>query len=222
MGISGCISLTFRDLWPFESHAQAFMIPPVGRLWDLVEFLRFGVTTNFWGLGCPQYCGPPSWTSLALTFVLGFTCGLLAAGVLVGLALYQLGFVQWPTFRRAGPSPAGVPSSRLQGYLHGLWTLWYPYCTVGYPGSTPGTYSGSGSSGRCGCFRAPFSWTSSPCYICWSWWWFSLSSSFRGQCFFYYFSGVQRVGHSDTTCPCASGRLGFVPSSWTFGRKGAC
>ena len=43
--------------------SQAFMVPHVGQLWDLVEFLRVGLATNFWGLGCPSWCGPPSWTA---------------------------------------------------------------------------------------------------------------------------------------------------------------
>ena len=39
------------------------MVPHVGQLWDLVEFLRVRLATNFWGLGCPSWCGPPSWTA---------------------------------------------------------------------------------------------------------------------------------------------------------------
>lgn len=36
------------------------------------------ISTNFWGLGCPHYCGSNSFSGLAISFILGFLCGLLS------------------------------------------------------------------------------------------------------------------------------------------------
>lgn len=59
-------------------------------------------------------------TALLLAFPLGVSSGLLLALGLGGLALYQLGFVRWPSSFRSSPAPPGHGSSRLQGYLHGI------------------------------------------------------------------------------------------------------
>ena len=71
-----------------------------------------GLRTNFWGLGCPSYCGdfPISTFILIglLGWILGFCCGFWA---------YH--FISFP----AHPSPPrldlSVASTRLAGYLNG-------------------------------------------------------------------------------------------------------
>lgn len=76
------------------------------------------ISTNFWGLGCPHYCGSNSFTGLATSFLLGFLCGLLT------LILFWI----WISLALSG-SPATLPPvpapvltiadrarRRLQGY----------------------------------------------------------------------------------------------------------
>ena len=89
------------------------------KLWEVIEFLHFGVATNFLGLGWPVCCGVFFWTSLGLALGLGFFFGFSSALLCLILALYHLGFVRLPSAVVIPPASGG-PSSRLRGYLHGL------------------------------------------------------------------------------------------------------
>ena len=77
-----------------------------------LSFLVQGARSNFWGLGCPAYCGHFPLSSFALLFILGWICGILTA-------IWTLNFLApwfWPQ-----PDPAPVTSTaslRLAGYLH--------------------------------------------------------------------------------------------------------
>ena len=103
-------------------NSQAFMSAHIARVGEVLEFVRSGVASNFWGLGCPSWCGAPSWTSLFLAFLAGTASGLCLAlaGCLAGL--YLLGLVHPPVTAVTRPAflrPEGL-HPRLQGYLHGL------------------------------------------------------------------------------------------------------
>ncbi len=102
--------------------SQAFMSAHIARLGEILEFLRGGVASNFWGLGCPSWCGAPSWTALCLAFGAGIATGLLLALLVLFAGLYLLGFLRLPVTAVTRPSflrPEGR-HPRLQGYLHGL------------------------------------------------------------------------------------------------------
>ena len=88
----------------------------VARIFQGVEFLRWGLLTNWWGLGCPAHCGTSSFSSWALAFILGFCFGFCLCAA---LAYYLIGFYLRLT-SAPHPSPAGAarPSSRLGGYLY--------------------------------------------------------------------------------------------------------
>ena len=84
---------------------------------DALRFLHFGVSTNFWGLGCPAHCRGVDLGSLIAAFLSGFVLAALCASFL---------FYQWisrsseplvprPAFLGHGPSF----QHRLQGYVHG-------------------------------------------------------------------------------------------------------
>ena len=45
------------------------MVDVVARIFQGIEFLRWGVVTNWWGLGCPAHCGSTSFASWALAFI---------------------------------------------------------------------------------------------------------------------------------------------------------
>ena len=94
----------------------------VARVAEFLEFVRGGLTSNFWGLGCPPWCGPAAWTSLVLAFCSGVASGLFLAALALLGALYLLGFVRLPVVASTyHTSPRREDhSARLQGYLHGL------------------------------------------------------------------------------------------------------
>ena len=92
----------------------------LGRLWEVVELLQVGASTNLFGLGCPSYCGSPSLTSLLLTFFLGLLSGWICALAILLLALYHFGLVRLPYRPAPGPPAQCFVPARLQGYLHGL------------------------------------------------------------------------------------------------------
>ncbi len=94
----------------------------ISKFLEVIDFLRVGVSTNFWGLGCPFYCGSPAWISLGLTLFLGFLAGIFATTFGLLAILYHCGFVHLPASQRPSPAPSRGPSSdsRLRGYLHEL------------------------------------------------------------------------------------------------------
>ena len=70
-----------------------------------------GLRTNFWGLGCPSYCGSFPASFFLPTFVLGWIIGVISGFVI---------FHHLPLFFLSSPSPvaSAAVSQRLSGYLH--------------------------------------------------------------------------------------------------------
>ena len=101
---------------------QAFMSSHVARVAELLDFVKGGLTSNFWGLGCPPWCGSATWTSLILAYFSGLASGLFLAVLAVLGSLYLCGFVRVPVVPSStfSPSRREDHSARLQGYLHGL------------------------------------------------------------------------------------------------------
>ena len=84
------------------------------RVFELIEFLRLGVSTSWFGLACPSHCHPASFSSLGFCLLLGFIFGC-ASTALLGLYL----FAHSLDFPRAPTSPAAARVAlRLRGYLH--------------------------------------------------------------------------------------------------------
>ena len=80
---------------------------------NLFRFVHSGVSSNFWGLGCPFYCGPSSFAALALAFILGFGCA-------AGLAAWALFYLWVHNHFNPGPSSSAPPSAtalRLRQYV---------------------------------------------------------------------------------------------------------
>ena len=48
-------------------------------LLKVVPFVLQGARNNLYGWGCPLYCSEPSWSGLALTFLLGLFLGISLA-----------------------------------------------------------------------------------------------------------------------------------------------
>ena len=84
-------------------------------LGSVLKVLHSGVTTNFWGLGCPAYCGASSLPALALSFLLGFLC---AAGLAAWISLHIWLHVRPLSSSPAGPSPPGAAALRLREYVN--------------------------------------------------------------------------------------------------------
>ena len=84
------------------------------RVLELIEFLRLGVSTSWFGLACPSHCHPASFASLGFCLLLGFIFGC-ASTALLGFYL----FAHSLDFPRAPTSPAAARVAlRLRGYLH--------------------------------------------------------------------------------------------------------
>ena len=94
--------------------SQESMVALLGHFWEVVELLQLASSTNWFGLGCPYHCGPSSFPSLGLSFILG-----LISGALIGFS------IAWTLFRSLviGPPPGStsrptdLPLSRLRGYV---------------------------------------------------------------------------------------------------------
>ena len=50
-----------------------------------INFVSQGLSSNFWGLGCPAHCTSPPVSAFALAFILGWISGLLTFAYLLGL-----------------------------------------------------------------------------------------------------------------------------------------
>ena len=90
---------------------------------SLLDFLKLGVESNWWGLSCPSHCGPPSWTALGLSALTGLGFGLFlgfglacALGLRLGLLPFALRPPVVPPVSR--PSAGNHPGSRIQAYLY--------------------------------------------------------------------------------------------------------
>ncbi len=91
---------------------------------EFLEFAQLGVSTNWFGLGCPIHCGQPSWFSLGLVFLLGLLLGSLATVAIGAFLLLRLRhLLSGPSpFCSSSSSPSRPPDlalDRLRGYLHG-------------------------------------------------------------------------------------------------------
>ena len=99
-------SKTFR-------RCSSSMGPPGMDFGGLLRLLHSGVTTNFWGLGCPAYCGASSLPALALAFVLGF----LFAACLAAWIFFHVWLHERPPASPRGFSPSTAAVLRLRQYV---------------------------------------------------------------------------------------------------------
>ena len=105
------IYMTFKS--DFACRACSSLMFSVSRLWEAVELLRLGVASNWFGLACPHHCGPATFPSLGLAFILGCICGFSSAC----FAIYHLLRPCPPVVHLCHPS-AGLAIDRLRGYLN--------------------------------------------------------------------------------------------------------
>ena len=115
------------------------MVPEFARVWELIEFLRLGVSTSWFGLACPSHCYPASFSSLGFFFLLGLILGSAATasfGFYLLASPFDFGI-------RAHPSPTRA-LSRLRGYLHEWGEDWSV-------GTSLGLADWSGGSASRGC-----------------------------------------------------------------------
>ena len=109
--VSPYIYMTFKS--DFACRACSSLMFSVSRLWEAVELLRLGVASNWFGLACPHHCGPATFPSLGLAFILGCICGFSSAC----FAIYHLLRPCPPVVHLCHPS-AGLAIDRLRGYLN--------------------------------------------------------------------------------------------------------
>ena len=217
---TGCKSLCW-GVWPIVACdvricTQAFMSAHVARLVDVLDFVRGGVTSNFWGLACPTWCGAPSWTTILLSFGAGISVGLLLAISGLLLALYLFGIVRAPVTSVTSSTflhPEGL-HPRLRGYLHGIWQLRGLGC---YPRST-----NTSSWSHLGCEPCGWGHCCPSRFTCASGggWHFCVSgglalsvSCFCG--FNLYISGLQPAGLGDPSNPWFGQVFGFFFAAWS-------
>ena len=97
------------------SNSQELMVLPLSVFWDSLEFLRLGVSSNWFGLACPAHCHPASFAALGFCFLLGLILGaLLSAWLLIG-SFHQP--VHTPVHRNHFPSRE-LAVERIRRYLH--------------------------------------------------------------------------------------------------------
>ena len=98
---------------PF-SNLKSLMVFPAARVWEAVELLRLGVSSNWFGLACPAHCSPSTFSSLGLSFLLGLLIGGILASLSTAYIIYCLAF----HFPAAHHHPVGRRAlNRLRGYL---------------------------------------------------------------------------------------------------------
>ena len=99
-------------------------MPAPFSLGSVLDFVKLGVQSNWWGLACPAHCGPPSLTSLVLAFASGLGFGLFLGIGLVLLVAFRFGLLHLllssgtssPPARPAPGTPSG--SDRIRAYLY--------------------------------------------------------------------------------------------------------
>ena len=101
-------------------QGSKLMVPAV--LLSGLNFLKEGVQTNWWGLARPSHCQPTSWTVVLLTFVVGWLCGIIFLGLVVGY-IYWGHLWAWEQAAENFVSPAAgrlarQRAARLRGYLY--------------------------------------------------------------------------------------------------------
>lgn len=92
---------------------------------SVLDFVKVGIETNWWGLSCPHHCGPPSLISLLFSFLSGLSLGLLLGFIACFTLAIRFGFVPVPSLFqgfqvRSRPVPTGFHPGveRLSGYLY--------------------------------------------------------------------------------------------------------
>ena len=70
-------------------NSQELMVVPFSVVlgtWDSLEFLRLGVSSNWFGLACPAHCHPASFAALGFCLLLGLILGAtLSAWLIFGI-----------------------------------------------------------------------------------------------------------------------------------------
>ena len=106
-------SRTIESIMPCCSRMIGTTPFPVG---SILDFLRVGARTNWWGLGCPSHCGPSAVHSLILAFIAGLGFGLSIGLLAIPLLAMRLGFVLSVIPHHhpfsADPRPHRLPSSQ--------------------------------------------------------------------------------------------------------------
>ena len=67
------------------------MVIGLTRIFEVVEVLKLASSTNLFGLGCPFYCGPSSFSSFALALIIGV---FLAFPLCLALGFYLFRFLR--------------------------------------------------------------------------------------------------------------------------------
>ncbi len=103
-----------------DAECSSFMVAVVAAFWEVVEVLRWGVASNWFGLACPAHCSPSTFASLGFAFVLGAVFGFGTCLALLLILLRPcLSFFLGSSF--ASPHlarPSSLALERLRGYLH--------------------------------------------------------------------------------------------------------
>ena len=79
----------------------------------LLEFAIQGLRSNFWGLGCPSYCGSFPFLSFLALFLAGWILGVLST---LGLCYYI--FINCSALTAHNPAPVITVPPRIASYLH--------------------------------------------------------------------------------------------------------
>ena len=83
---------------------------------SVLDFVKVGIETNWWGLSCPHHCGPPSLISLLISFLSGLSLGYSLDLLPASLSLSGLDFVP-VSFPFSGlPGPILSCSDRLSSW----------------------------------------------------------------------------------------------------------
>ena len=102
-----------------QIFGSSFMVAVAAALWEVVEVLRWGVASNWFGLACPAHCSPSTFASLGFAFVLGWILGFGSCLALLLLLLRPcLDFYLGSSLASPLPRPSTRALERLRGYLH--------------------------------------------------------------------------------------------------------
>ena len=97
---------------------KLLMVQVAGSLASLLDFLRLGSQSNWWGLACPSHCGPPSFISLLSVFLAGLGLGFGLSLILAFLFIARLSLFASPSAQEDSGPGTDLVVSRLRGYLH--------------------------------------------------------------------------------------------------------
>lgn len=81
---------------------------------QFVSIAAQGLRTNFWGLGCPAFCGQFPLSAFLSSFLIGWLFGLFTA-LWILLSIFP---VLLQPSGPAGPNLSSAASQRLAGYLY--------------------------------------------------------------------------------------------------------